>query len=406
MSLHNQTVSPVSACVAGGAVSARAGAPAPGAGASLGIYAGNPSPPPSVDPETGEVRDAPRDHRTSRAERFILKGAAGRLLPKDSRTSKCMRWTVPNRTRDVVYSPKRERASYQGLQVCASPWVCPVCSAKISERRREEVAQAIAGAKASGLVVFLLTLTFPHGLGDDLGGIVAHALKAYSKLFSGKAGAKLRDRIGLDGTIRAIEVTHGLANGFHPHFHVLLFLDPAKSVTPAYVHAQIAPRWQAVCVSTGLPCPSIDYGCRVDGGDKAAAYVAKGSTWGLESEVTKGQSKVAKGAKGRTPFALLRDYAEGDKQAGAFFVQYAQVFQGKRQLVWSNGLKRRMAVVDRSDDELANLADDLPTVRLATITDEQWKVIYRRHWESVVLDVAERSPDQLHQFLDLLGGPT
>ena len=317
-----------------------------------------------------------------------------------------MRWTVPNRTRDVVYSPKRERASYQGLQVCASPWVCPVCSAKISERRREEVAQAIAGAKASGLVVFLLTLTFPHGLGDDLGGIVAHALKAYSKLFSGKAGAKLRDRIGLDGTIRAIEVPHGLANGFHPHFHVLLFLDPAKSVTPAYVHAQIAPRWQAVCVSTGLPCPSIDYGCRVDGGDKAAAYVAKGSTWGLESEVTKGQSKVAKGAKGRTPFALLRDYAEGDKQAGALFVQYAQVFQGKRQLVWSNGLKRRMAVVDRSDDELANLADDLPTVRLATITDEQWKVIYRRHWESVVLDVAERSPDQLHQFLDLLGGPT
>lgn len=379
---------------------------AAGLRSSLVIYAGNPSPPPSVDPETGEILNLSRDHRTARAERFILKGVAARLLPKDSRTSKCMRWTVPNRTRDVVYSSKRERASYQGLQVCASPWVCPVCSSKISERRRTEVASAIAGAKALGLVVYLLTLTFPHGLGDDLKSIVDQSLKAYSKVFSGKAGSKLRERIGLDGTIRAIEVTHGVANGFHPHFHVLLFLDPAKAFTPAYVHSQIAPRWQAVCVSAGLPLPSLERGCHVDGGEKAAAYVSKGSNWGLESEITKGQSKVAKGVKGRTPFALLRDYVEGDKQSGALFAEYAKVFQGKRQLVWSNGLKRRMAVVDRTDDELANMADDAPTVLLASITDEQWKIIYRRHWLSVVLDVAERSPDQLREFLVLLEKPT
>ena len=406
MSLHNQAhKTTVNDPLAGGSGTALSGRWPRDPGASLGIYAGNPSPPPSgVDFDTGEILKPSRDHRNSRAERFILKASAGRLLPKDSRTSKCMRWTVPNRTRDVVYSTKRERASYQGLQVCASPWVCPVCSAKISERRREEVAQAIAGAQALGLVVYLLTLTFPHGLGDDLGVIVEQALKAYSKLFSGKAGAKLRERIGLDGTIRAMEVTHG-ENGFHPHFHVLLFLDPGKAVTPEYVHSQIAPRWQSVCVSTVLPSPSIERGCRVDGGDKAAQYVTKGSNWGLESEVTKGQSKVAKGKKGRTPFALLRDYAEGDKQAGGLFVRYAEVFQGKRQLVWSNGLKRRMAVVDFTDEELANKADDFPTVLLATISDEQWKVIYRRRWETVVLDLAETAPDQLHSFLDALKGP-
>lgn len=369
----------------------------------LGIYAGNPSPPPlnpfQVNPETGEIVSPPRDHRTARADRFILKSMASRLLPKDSRTSKCMRWTVPNRSRDVVYSHKRQRASYQGLQVCASPWVCPVCSAKISERRREEVAQAIAQATASGLVVYLLTLTFPHGLGDDLDKIVTDSLKAYSKLFSGKAGAKLRERIGLQGTIRAMEVTHGTSNGFHPHFHVLLFLDPAKALMPYYVHSQIAPRWQAVAVSSGLPCPSLEYGCHVDGGEKAAHYVSKGSNWGLESEITKGQSKVAKTDKGRTPFALLFEYANGDKQAGALFAEYARVFQGKRQLVWSNGLKRRFSVVDHTDEELANVADDAPTVRLAVITDDQWKVIYRNRWETIVLDLAETAPDYLLSFL-------
>ena len=200
-----------------------------------------------------------------------------------------------------------------------------------------------------------------------------------------------------------MEVTDGTNlhnNGWHPHFHVLLFLDPAKALMPYYVHSQIAPRWQSVAVSSGLPCPSLERGCRVDGGEKAAAYVSKGSNWGLESEVTKGQSKLGKDDKGRTPFALLFDYANGDKQAGALFAEYAKVFQGKRQLVWSNGLKRRFTIVEFTDDELANVADDAPTVRLAVITDDQWKVIYRNRWETVVLDLAETAPDRLQPFLD------
>lgn len=405
-SQNSRFVAPARPLVAGTPETARAGTGVPDAVAGLGIYAGNPSPPPQtprvIDPETGEVLNPSRDYRTARAERFILKAAAVRLLPKGSRTSKCMRWRVPGRDMQVVFSPAYQRANFQGHQVCASPWVCPVCAAKISERRRAEVAAAIAAAKSLGLVVYLLTLTFPHGLGDDLGDCMASALKAYSKLFSGKAGSKLRDRIGLEGTIRALEVTHGEANGFHPHFHTLLFLDPAKGFTPAYVHSQIAPRWQAVAVASGLPLPSLQHGCHVDGGEKAAAYVAKGSTWGLESEVTKGQSKIAKGAKGRTPFALLRDYAQGDKRAGALFAEYAKVFQGKRQLVWSDGLKRRLAVYDMSDDELANMVDDTPTKLLATLSDDQWRVIYRKRLEVVVLDLAEVAPDRLHSFLDSL----
>ena len=374
---------------------------------ALGIYAGNPSPPSQplagVDKTTGEIPAPARDLRASRAERFILKAMAGRLLPQGSRTSKCMRWRVPNRDMQVVYSPAYQKANFQGLQVCASPWACPVCASKIAERRRVEVAAAIATAKASGLTVELLTLTFPHGLGDDLGTITSAALKAYSKLFSGKAGCKLRERIDLQGTIRALEVTHG-ENGWHPHFHVLMFSGRGVSVTSDQVQADIALRWQNVCVSSGLPRPSLSHGCRVDGGDKAAGYVAKGATWGLESELTRGQAKIAKGRKGRSPFALLRDYADGDKQAGALFSEYARVFEGKRQLVWSNGLKRRFAVSEVSDDELANAIDDTPTRRLALLTDDQWRLIYRARLESVVLDLAELAPESLAGFLASLPG--
>lgn len=365
-------------------------------GAPLGIYAKTHSPPSGADPETGEVvGDGRRDHRRLRAERWGLKAAANRLLPKDHRTTKCHRWRLPDREIQVLRGGEQSRAFFQGLQVCSSVWCCPVCASKISERRRVELAAAIATAQAMGWRVYLLTLTVPHGLGDDVSLMLDQMMKAWAKLNQGNLGEKLRRRIGLQGTVRALEVTHG-ANGFHPHFHALLFLD--TELTPDAVQAVISPRWQAVTVRAGLPKPSEDHGCRVDGGEKAAAYVAKGSGWGLESELTKGHQK--RGKKGsRTPWDLLRDYLDGDRASGALFRVYAEAFHGRRQLYWSNGLKKRLAVCDMTDEEIANRPEDTPSLLLAQISDEQWSAVRRLHFESVVLDLAEVDPVALRDFL-------
>jgi hypothetical protein len=225
-------------------------------------------------------------------------------------------------------------------------------------------------------------------------------MKAWSKHNQGKAGEKLRHQLGLNGTVRALEVTHG-ANGWHPHFHALLFLD--SELSPDHVQSVISPRWQAVTARAGLPSPSDAHGCRVDGGEKAAAYVAKGAGWGLESELTKGHQKRGKQGS-RTPWDLLRDYLDGDKQAGALFRVYAEAFQGRRQLYWSNGLKKLLAVADFSDEEIANKPEELLSVHLASISDDQWKAIRRLHFESAVLDLAETDPEGLRDFLSRLGG--
>ena len=116
------------------------------------------------------------------------------------------------------------KAFYTGLQICASVWACPVCAAKISERRRAELVAALAVARSMGMQVYLLTLTVPHGLGDDLKALLEQIHKAYSKTSSGRAGQNIRKLLGLRGTVRALETTYGV-NGFHPHLHILLFLD-------------------------------------------------------------------------------------------------------------------------------------------------------------------------------------
>ena len=138
---------------------------------------------------------------------------------------------APDREIQVLKGATTDKAFYNGLQVCAMPWTCPVCATKISERRRNEVAKAIKQAEVLGLQVFLLTLTVPHGLGDDVNEILDKMMSAWKRLWQGRQGMELRNALGLFGHIRALEVTHG-ENGFHPHFHALLFFHPQQT-TPA-----------------------------------------------------------------------------------------------------------------------------------------------------------------------------
>ena len=232
----------------------------------------------------GEILDAPADPKRHRAQRFALKSVVNRLLPT-SRTSKCCRWRVPKQALQVHRSIEHGKAFFSGLQVCASVWACPVCAAKISERRRAELVTAVALAKSMGMHVKLLTLTVPHGLGDDLPTLLVQIRNAWRRTTTGRAGKDFRKLLGIKGTIRALEVTHG-QNGFHPHLHVLLFLE--QDATNGCIQGLFTPIWQDACTKAGLPRPSDAHGCRVDDGSKAAAYASK---WGLESEMTKSHTK-------------------------------------------------------------------------------------------------------------------
>lgn len=61
----------------------------------------------------------------------------------------------------VHASREHGRAFYSDLVLCGSVWACPVCAAKIQERRREK-SPAIDWAYAEGLQPTMVTLTFPH----------------------------------------------------------------------------------------------------------------------------------------------------------------------------------------------------------------------------------------------------
>lgn len=327
-----------------------------------------------------------------RGERWALKAVASELLPS-TRVSKCYRLRSKGRDIALMLDRSRNKAFVGGLQTCGSVWGCPICAAKISERRRTQLEQAIQRAKELGLQVMLLTLTIPHGMGDDVGTITDGLIDSWDSIKRNRAGRAIRDQIGLVGTVRAMEVTHG-SNGFHPHLHILLFIK--SDVRPSEVQRLYAPLWQSACVKQGLPRPSDAHGCKVDDGSKAAAYASK---WGLESEMTRGHTKTAGEGKGMTPWDMLRAVLhDKDEHAGKLFKVYYENFKGRRQLCWSKGLQKMLAVVDLTDEEIAAQEQEQADV-FTTLTVEQWREIYDRRWVSVIFDLVENNPDSVAGFL-------
>ena len=60
------------------------------------------------------------------------------------------------------------RGHVSGVERCASPWACPVCSFKIRQRRAAEITEFVEAAELRGHSALLVTLTVPHKAGESL----------------------------------------------------------------------------------------------------------------------------------------------------------------------------------------------------------------------------------------------
>ncbi len=354
----------------------------------------------------GDIKLDKPSHQ-SRALRWALKSVVNKMLPY-GRTAKCMRFLAPIAGSGLSWIQVHKtvatgKAFYTGLMSCGSVWNCPVCAAKVSERRRSELHEGMEAARRLGYKIHFVTLTVPHGIGDDLSKIKEQQQRALRRLSSGKNSIKsILSRNGIEqhGYVRTYEITHGKQHGFHPHFHILLFTSP--NISHQQMQNLYAPAWQKACVSVGLPRPSDSHGCTVQDGTKAAEYAAK---WGLEDEMTKANTKIAKN-KGITPWGLLKAVLDGDTPdyapdyAERVFRAYSKCMTGARQLYWSNGLRAKLALApEMTDEQLAEKITDETSIHLADVSMEQWKAIRKAKAEPHILTAAESLPEGANSLL-------
>lgn len=392
LSPQSASASPgLSALRGGGMLAAQAAGSPPARGSSLGIHAKfqatshtkgfRPVEPSGLDFVTGEIHGL-KDAIQNRLERFALQSVVRQILPK-SRTGNCLRLRQKNTNGVEVYrSIKHRRAHYGGLQTCASVWNCPVCAAKISERRRQELHQLLQAHQEAGGSVLFVTRTAPHSRTDDLGDLLAQLAQAEASYKAHRDYKLLAKSLGVVGTVRTVEVTWGESNGFHPHVHELVFIT--NPMVLGEVEEDLFRIWRGASVRAGFKPPSRAHGLSVQNGDHAAKYVSK---WGLESEMTQWHRKRGK-VSSLTPFDLLRWFLQdGSPRAAHLFRVYAESFHGRHQLQYSRGLKKLYSVSESTDEELAAVQDEDAQL-LGLLSIDQWRLIVGHGQRGALLEVA------------------
>lgn len=343
--------------------------------------------------------------RENRASRYELQASARALLlwagkleglehPQNfHRTSKCMHITISQVgiNKSLAFS----QAFYSGLMICGSVWACPICTAKIQERRRVEIASAVEYAYKNSMQTAMLTLTFPHYFNDELEVLIKKQAKALALFRAGKAWTKFKERSGFAGLIRALELTYG-TNGWHPHTHELWLLDSDFSANDE--REFIVKRWLNCCIKAELVDAnnsdqiaafmqhSVDIKDRCDASDYLAKNDAEGH-WGVDRELSKAATKAGRAA-GLHAFGLLALYKDGDEVAGQKFLEFCKTMKGKRQLFWSHGLKKTVGIEELTDEEIAEKKEDKADL-LGLLTAEQWVLVRNAGLRSKLLDLAE-----------------
>lgn len=298
------------------------------------------------------------------------------------------RWDLPVATVAV----KNGCCYYKGLQNCGSVWVCPVCGAKIQERRAlDELMPAMEAHLKNGGGLYFVTLTGPHEYGDRLVETLGMVSDAWSYTFTNGSGAKKMRAKYLRGYVRSFEITHG-SHGFHPHAHGTLFthrwLDQEEqSALWGHILSRWSRRWDTKS-DFGTPLPEAQHfqtiAATEDDLERTARYCLGDESpallRGAAHEVTRDDVKTAK--KGhRSIWQIVDDiaaawavtdggeydpetgevtdfevYMEAEKSATrdiALWYEYEAATKGKRKVQPSRGLYRDLGVYERTDEDLA-----------------------------------------------------
>lgn len=322
--------------------------------------------------------------------RFQRQTQSRKLLPA-KRVATCLRLPVPHAAGiDIMHVPDKDSSHFHGLRTCNSAWDCPVCAAKLSERRRVEVQRAMVLAQDHGLMPALLTFTLAHTKYDSIK-YLKDALKAcLAKFKSGRAFQDLKAKYNWSGSIMATEATFGLLreidNGAHIHRHDLVFVDHMDNETFLEFEHDVKAHWMH-CVEFLGYSASWEHGAHVTNSDwEITSYIAKhghepeGNKWGVDYELTKASSKTSSD-HGVTPFQLL-DLAEaGNDQAAALFREYSAAMATTSLIRFSAGFREFLGMGKEQTDEQVMAQEDAPAVALTSVTRNTWYQLIKSHFD-------------------------
>ena len=271
----------------------------------------------------------------------ILKGVASKSVLG------CMRTTM----QEFVELHKTDgHANFKGVVTCKSKHVCPVESPSIASVEAKYIGEAIRKCCAEGNEPYMLTLTARHDKSMSL----AYCMKSMhdaSQVFWRSGSVRRFFDTFFFGRITALEETWSSATGWHVHYHILLFGERGLLSNPfCDIGAFFSRQWLHALERVGLS--GVDgVASNFQGASAVKNYLTK-----MPLEITMQNFKEGR-AGGLNPFGILQASNEHDIYAEKWR-EYYLATKGKRVIVWSDGLKARYGIADKTDEEIAEEANN------------------------------------------------
>ncbi len=211
---------------------------------------------------------------------------------------------------DVTVRQGKKGAYLTGLARCRSVNGCAACREDKWTALRREFKAVFDLHIATGGIVRLLTLTSPHRVEERLVWVLRDMLKAWEFFKNSRAARDLQQRGAFFR--RVLEVVHGDAHGWHPHFHVPIFLPAMADDEEERVVTKLRAAWvkalKRASGGTRVPLARHPDWSR----DVHPAYAAKGDV----------RHRTESEPHGSAVFELARAATLGDSHAVVLFREY------------------------------------------------------------------------------------
>lgn len=229
---------------------------------------------------------------------------------------------------------------------------------------------------------------------------------AWNRLNSDRKIRALRAEHGWIGSIRRVEVTHGV-NGWHVHAHVLEFWDAEVTEELLIEHEEACfEAWSSGLVRRGLAAPRRAVGTdlrlldRANTAQDAAAYVTARatSTETIALELTDAVGGKSAKLSNRTPWQLLSGAMQGDTADAALWREWEQGSKGRRALLRSTGVREAYpALTDEVDVDAADETES----ELLSLTEELWVTLLDHGSPAELLAAAEDGFENADKLADV-----
>lgn len=300
-----------------------------------------------------------RSKTDEQRRRYRLQATARDLLPNNKGIHQCMRRAARGVGFPTIET-NGERSRLTGVHRCKQGAICPVCAPKVAMKHAKELAAACAAAYAKGWRVLHVTYTLSHHRGESLETVLSSISDARRKYFlAGRGYQAIKRSAGIEGSARAVETTYG-ENGWHPHYHELLFVSGLVADDFEQV---LKSRWLEAVKKVGGYADDL-HGLKVEEGSAAISdylnklgHLPADGGHSVEMELSHGYSKIAR-KDGKTPFALLDAASKGDSNVAILFCEYAGAMAGRALIRWSKGLREVLGLSVQNSDS-ADLPEDV-----------------------------------------------